>query len=138
MAKLWAVELLETTNHTNKHEKGRGAMQRLVKPSWRCVFKSLHKRACTGLLNRIAHSLRERPCFSRLARDEKIAKNWLPEKERGTPGLPGWRVFLKDICELACEGIFKKAATFAQRINPVIFLLPPMLRGVKGSTKIKA
>jgi len=27
MAKLWAVELLETTNHTNKHEKGRGAMQ---------------------------------------------------------------------------------------------------------------
>ena len=38
-----------TTNHTNKHEKGRGSRQRLVKPSWRCFFKSLHKRACTGL-----------------------------------------------------------------------------------------
>ena len=59
----------------------------------------------------------------RLARDEEIAKNWHSEKERGTPGLPGWRVFFKDICELAYEEICKKAAPFAQRINPVIFLL---------------
>ena len=59
---------------TRIYTDGEGARQRLVKPSWRCVFKSLHKRACTGLLNRIAHSLRERPCFSRLARDEEIAK----------------------------------------------------------------
>ena len=29
----------------------------------RCVFKSLHKRACTGLCKHIANSLRERPCF---------------------------------------------------------------------------
>ena len=33
------------------------------------------------------------PAVSRSARDEEIAKNWHPEKERGTPGLPGWRFF---------------------------------------------
>ena len=54
------------------------------------VFKSLHKRACTGLLNRIAHSLRERPCFSRLARDEEIAK-----KAWCHAGLKGGGIFEK-------------------------------------------
>jgi len=31
--------------------------------------------------------------LSRLARDKEIAKNWHPEKIRGTPGLPGWQGF---------------------------------------------
>jgi hypothetical protein len=33
------------------------------------------------------------PVFSRFARDYESAKNWHPEKARGTPGLPGWRGF---------------------------------------------
>ena len=87
---------LEKSNHgytriyTDKKETQGGAWASQVGAAFSNPFTSELAR---DFENTSPLSLREHPCFSRLARDEEIAKNWHPEKERGTPGLPGWRFF---------------------------------------------
>jgi len=54
------------------------------------LFTSELARDCENtLLTRFASS----PAFRALHEMKKLPRIWLPEKTRGTPGLPGWRGF---------------------------------------------
>ena len=56
-----------TTRSTRK-----GGRASLGNPSWRCIFKTLHKRACTGFRKHIAQPLCVWPCRLKCATKERI------------------------------------------------------------------